>query len=196
MTDKKSSESRRKLLKSIAAGSGVIVAGKSLPESWSRPVVDSVLLPAHAETSQTPDRTYSGDLSLRVGLNDGQNESLFAEAFNTLIPKASAGQEGPGELPEIAIGCAIPMGSEYDVWMQFGNDLTSLGGITGTLPVDGTEAVLNGVESLCFGGTQKVLAKIIERTDDYIDIGFGKGLARIPGNTGYVRKLKPECDPK
>ncbi len=39
MTDKKSSESRRKLLKSIAAGSGAIVAGKSLPESWSKPVM-------------------------------------------------------------------------------------------------------------------------------------------------------------
>lgn len=51
MSDKKSSESRRKLLKSIAAGSGAIVAGKSLPDSWSRPVVDSVMLPAHAQTS-------------------------------------------------------------------------------------------------------------------------------------------------
>ena len=53
MKDKKSSDSRRKLLKSIAAGSGAIVAGKSLPESWSRPVVDSVMLPAHAQTSPT-----------------------------------------------------------------------------------------------------------------------------------------------
>ena len=54
MSDKKSSDSRRKLLKSIAAGSGAIVAGKSLPESWSRPVVDSVMLPTHAQTSPTP----------------------------------------------------------------------------------------------------------------------------------------------
>ena len=51
MTDKKSNESRRKLLKSIAAGSGAVIAGKSLPDSWSRPVVDSVMLPAHAQTS-------------------------------------------------------------------------------------------------------------------------------------------------
>ena len=60
MTDKKSSESRRKLLKSIAAGSGAIIAGKSLPESWSKPVVDSVMLPAHAQTSIicTIDITY------------------------------------------------------------------------------------------------------------------------------------------
>lgn len=46
-----SNQSRRKLFKSIAAGSGAIVAGKSLPESWSRPVVDSVMLPVHARTT-------------------------------------------------------------------------------------------------------------------------------------------------
>ncbi len=51
MTDKKSNDSRRKLLKSIAAGSGAVVAGKSMPESWSKPVIDSVMLPAHAETT-------------------------------------------------------------------------------------------------------------------------------------------------
>ena len=51
MNNNNSSENRRKLLKSIATGSGAIVAGKSLPESWSRPVVDSVILPTHAQTS-------------------------------------------------------------------------------------------------------------------------------------------------
>lgn len=51
MSDKKSGDSRRKLLKSIAAGSGAIVAGKSAPESWSKPVIDAVMLPAHAETT-------------------------------------------------------------------------------------------------------------------------------------------------
>lgn len=54
MTDKKSRESRRKLLKSIATGSGAVVVGKTLPESWSRPVVDSVMLPAHAQASLPP----------------------------------------------------------------------------------------------------------------------------------------------
>jgi hypothetical protein len=44
--------SKRKLLKSIAAGGGAVVAGKSLPESWSAPVIDSVMLPAHASTTQ------------------------------------------------------------------------------------------------------------------------------------------------
>jgi hypothetical protein len=51
MTDKKSNDSRRKLLKSIAAGSSAVVAGKALPESWSKPVIDSVMLPVHAATT-------------------------------------------------------------------------------------------------------------------------------------------------
>lgn len=50
-----SNKSRRKLLKHIAAGSGAIVAGKNLPESWTRPVVESVILPAHAGTSRCTD---------------------------------------------------------------------------------------------------------------------------------------------
>lgn len=63
MTDKKSSESRRKLLKSLAVGSGAVVAGKALPESWSRPVVDSMVLPAHAQTSvcNAVDDVYDND---------------------------------------------------------------------------------------------------------------------------------------
>jgi len=51
MKKRNSDESRRKILKSIAAGSGAIVAGKTLPENWARPVVDSVILPSHAQTS-------------------------------------------------------------------------------------------------------------------------------------------------
>lgn len=43
--------SRRALLKSIAAGGSVIVAGKTLPDKWAKPAVDAIVLPAHAETS-------------------------------------------------------------------------------------------------------------------------------------------------
>lgn len=61
MVDKKASESRRKLLKSIAAGSGTIIAGKNLPEKWTEPVINTVLLPAHAQTSpMTATFNYTG----------------------------------------------------------------------------------------------------------------------------------------
>ncbi len=43
---------RRKLLKSILAGSGAVIADKSLPDKWTRPVVSAVVLPAHAQTTR------------------------------------------------------------------------------------------------------------------------------------------------
>lgn len=49
--DNKSGNSRRRLLKGIAVGGGAIAGLKALPEQWSRPVVNSVLLPVHAQTS-------------------------------------------------------------------------------------------------------------------------------------------------
>jgi len=48
MSKQQSSSKRRQLLKSIVAGSGTIAAGKSLPESWSKPVINAIVLPAHA----------------------------------------------------------------------------------------------------------------------------------------------------
>lgn len=44
-------QSRRKLLKTIAVGGGVLTTAKALPENWSRPMVESVVLPAHANGS-------------------------------------------------------------------------------------------------------------------------------------------------
>jgi hypothetical protein len=93
MTDKKSSESRRKLLKSIAAGSGAVIAGKSLPESWSRPIVDSVMLPAHAQTSPPAPQTYEyygTDITGEFVSNEFEDNNLFAGIMNTVLPEAHA----------------------------------------------------------------------------------------------------------
>ena len=49
---KKNSNTRRKLL----IGLGSTIAGASqLPKSWSKPIVNSVILPAHAATSEDTD---------------------------------------------------------------------------------------------------------------------------------------------
>ncbi len=49
-----SSETRRKAMKRVLVGSGVVATSKVVPDSWSQPVIDSVVLPTHAE-STTPD---------------------------------------------------------------------------------------------------------------------------------------------
>ena len=77
-----SDKSRRKLLKSIAAGTGAIAAGKSLPESWTRPVVDSVILPVHARTSMTVPSTGCAGESLTID----QTNVAIAVLFDGVSP--------------------------------------------------------------------------------------------------------------
>ncbi len=79
MTNKKSSDSRRKLLKSILTGSGAVLAGKSLPESWSKPVVKGILLPAHAATTMcNPEYSF-------VEVEDGTRASYSCGGSNYIL---------------------------------------------------------------------------------------------------------------
>ena len=47
-----SSSSRRRILQSTLA-TGVVITADMLPAKWSTPIVDSVILPAHAATSES-----------------------------------------------------------------------------------------------------------------------------------------------
>ena len=71
MTDLRLIEARRKLLKALVAGGGAVAVGKSLPESWMKPVIDSVTLPVHAQASGI---TYFGSIS--NGGNSGAGDAL------------------------------------------------------------------------------------------------------------------------
>lgn len=51
MTTKPSSVSRRKLLKALSVAGGATAAAKALPERWTRPIVESVEIPVHAQGS-------------------------------------------------------------------------------------------------------------------------------------------------
>ncbi len=61
-----SKKGRRRLLKTLGAGGGIVLAGKSLPTEWARPVVETVLLPSHAQTSTLT--SGSSDASIECGL--------------------------------------------------------------------------------------------------------------------------------
>lgn len=81
MTDTKSSDSRRKLLKSIVAGGSAVIACKSLPENWTKPVIHSIVLPVHAQTSSQV-LTYSTNTFL---------QALSPDLQDVFIPRALAG---------------------------------------------------------------------------------------------------------
>jgi len=74
--------SRRQVLKATLAGTGAVIAGKSLPEQWSRPVVDSIVLPGHAQTSLV---SITGGALLSVSVAE-----LDDSLLDGLLPRAHA----------------------------------------------------------------------------------------------------------
>ncbi len=47
------SQTRRSALKKMLVGTGVVAGAAALPDKWAKPIVDKVLVPAHAQTSTT-----------------------------------------------------------------------------------------------------------------------------------------------
>ncbi len=150
MSNKKAADSRRKLFKSIAAGSGAVVAGKALPESWTKPVVDSVMLTAHAETTgeETPDPViYSGRSSAqRLGFIEGESTNMFANVANSLISPALADDSGTAKSPWFSVEVA---GGMADVKMQGGDAEMRRGGM---LNLDGTQGSITSIVTAPFCG--------------------------------------------
>lgn len=77
---------RRRLLGALTVGGGVLTA-RILPDHWIRPVVDSVLLPAHAQTSPDADDDSDGfRFSCRVPDPGTIEVGGFADIVMTISP--------------------------------------------------------------------------------------------------------------
>lgn len=78
---------RRRLLKALAAGG---VGAALLPKEWTRPIVDSMLLPAHAQGSVgSLTGTYTNIINGN-GVGAAQSPSVFERLANAFIPAAHA----------------------------------------------------------------------------------------------------------
>ncbi len=102
--DQKRQASRRKLLKSILAGGGVAVAGRGLPEQWTKPVVDAVLLPAHAQTTCGGITSYAGGVILSTTSVE-VNNSPVEKLLDLVVPRALAQPAPTTATAELCIQC-------------------------------------------------------------------------------------------
>ncbi|MGA8262551.1 MAG: hypothetical protein WB783_20255 [Arenicellales bacterium] len=50
-SDERPATSKRRLVKALTASAGALAAANMLPSQWIKPVVDTTMLPAHAQTS-------------------------------------------------------------------------------------------------------------------------------------------------
>jgi len=107
---------RRKVLKSAAlAGSAVFISSKALPNKWSKPVIEAVVLPAHAQT------TCCDIAGIYCGSPDGSSASIeiTVSADGTTVVRTE------GEMATTSVGCG---GGEFDVVTDGDN-----WGLTGTV---------------------------------------------------------------
>lgn len=93
---------RRNLMKSIFIGGGILGASHITMDKWLTPVIDSVMLPAHALTSPGSDRYYyhedhdiypsPGAIGALLGMADSRqgNLSIASQLADILFPSAHA----------------------------------------------------------------------------------------------------------
>lgn len=83
--------SRRKAVKTLAAGAGALAAYHTLPVNWSTPIIEQVFLPAHAQTSGAPsgpDQPIESDsISCEINfLGENDKEEYLLNVVFTVSP--------------------------------------------------------------------------------------------------------------
>lgn len=69
---------RRRLLQLLAVG-GVFAGGKMVPETWVKPVIDEVVLPAHAQMSPPEDEEEPDTILPDDDISDDISPDLIAD---------------------------------------------------------------------------------------------------------------------
>lgn len=87
---------RRKLLKSAVAGGGAVTVAKMLPDQWARPVVDTVMLPSHAQTSPPAESPFgpfisNGPIASADSAIQMAEQGFSEELLEFFTPAANAG---------------------------------------------------------------------------------------------------------
>jgi len=84
-------QARRKAIKKIAVGVGVVAGYSALPEKWTKPVVGQMILPAHAETSAAAPAATSTTTTEPAPKSDGTFNSQ--ETYTMSYASLSGGKQ-------------------------------------------------------------------------------------------------------
>lgn len=144
----KNSKTRRKLLFALTSG---IVGASQLPKSWTKPVVNAVLLPAHAQTTDTdagPTPTpppalptaFSGPIDFPGSNADSKNPAN--KLLSLFVSEAHAGLQ-PANSGQMCITIDSPGGSNFitSILLANVNGLTTV--YEGNGSVSGGPSALN-----------------------------------------------------
>ncbi len=95
MNDKHTDRQRRQALKKILAGSSIVGASTVVPDTWVKPIVNAVVLPAHAQASPPlmlpMNAAWAGGSMTSIEPRSG--EGLAKRLLDQIVPKARAGDD-------------------------------------------------------------------------------------------------------
>jgi hypothetical protein len=81
---------RRRLFKAVLGGGALFAGASALPERWVRPMVQAVIVPAHAQLSNMYVPAAGAAVPTTISQNDTGGANRFAQALGEAIPTAHA----------------------------------------------------------------------------------------------------------
>ena len=150
MTDKKIKSEKRKTLKAALVAGGTIAASGAAPQKWTRPVVNSVTLPAHASATQGGGDPSGGTTVAPTTMPPAQitctviaDDSFTSSPFPPLrgVPVRVSGQTIPAA-PGINLSIEVTT-VPGDVTLM-GNATTNAGGAFGPVALSSINSCLLG----------------------------------------------------
>lgn len=114
---------RRKLLKSALLGGGAAATSLYLaPERWTRPIIQSVTLPAHAQTSPDTlgDGPWAGDAGPLEDVSLPRDRSFAQRLSDFLVQPAAAGIDEGDPCPSLFGICISRTGSGSEIEVRIG----------------------------------------------------------------------------
>jgi hypothetical protein len=151
-SEKTANPNRRRLLTALAAGG--VVGANTLPERWIKPVVDSVMLPAHAQA--TGIAPSAGAVSSIFASRESGDDSLLVRALEFVIPSAHA--RPPDSLYICVNPNATGTKANVQVWEVYGTCATQIHAAN-NVPVTNNWTPMNP-PSQCSNGKFSLLDKL------------------------------------
>jgi len=150
---KKVESARRKLLKTLMVGGGAVTASKLLPEQWARPVVGSVMLPAHAGLSTCATEIFSFFSDPFIYNFDGVLTSTVPPFFSGTLSGSLFSVTGTGPVPcDSGSGMVVVTGTADGPFTGSQNVYCD-GTLVGTCDVSGTALYTNDPPGLILAGS-------------------------------------------
>ena len=163
-----SENTRRRALKSTLLVGGIVGSSTALPSKWTRPIIDNVILPSHAQTTSPDAANLGADQQPDPAPVPTPTVNYFYDDTNTdLVDSALA---TPRNIAERVLDTVIPSASAVVISRRFyvcmaitGNTYTAkivvswygswfdeYDGITGTVGTSGSHSLTN---QYCSGGS-------------------------------------------